>query len=233
MPWRALIAVSLIASCGASAYGRQGCGKLTCPEGALLIPPGTFVMGSDQAFSISEHAPAHQVTLTKAYCIDRTEVTQGAMAECVRRTKCKYSSDTISEWAQLHPRRPVDFVNWKEADAYCRAQGGRLPTDAEWEYAARGVDGRTYPWGNDPPTDEHWVVRPRGAGSATVKDVGTHPKGRSPFGLEDMSGNVAEWVADDCHRFQPDAAIDPKGPGNSEEDCRIKRGTAWSALNAG
>ncbi len=233
--WRArdLVALSLLGfavSCGAAACQGKGCGKLACPEGTVLIPPGTFVMGSDEEFSLSEQSPAHQVTLTKAYCIDRTEVTMAARWRCFKQKKCPSVHHSVGD---LPPNWPTDFVNWQEASDYCRAQGGRLPTDAEWEYAARGTDGRFYPWGNYPPTDEHWRVQPRGDIPSTVTDVGTHPKGRSFFGLEDMSGNLEEWVADYCHRFTEGPVIDPTGPVTSEEACRIKRGAGWSALNAG
>ncbi|HVZ35231.1 MAG TPA: SUMF1/EgtB/PvdO family nonheme iron enzyme [Polyangiaceae bacterium] len=160
-----------LACCGNAPRGRQdpqlhrerrrcdplcsGLLEAEVPEGAVLIPPGTFVMGSDTAFAISDHSPAHRVTLTKNYCIDRTEVTMGAFARCVRAKKCEYD-DTILDMGRMKPNWPMDFVNWQDADHYCRAQGGRLPTDAEWEFAARGTDGRIYPWGNDP--------RPRSTG---------------------------------------------------------------------
>jgi formylglycine-generating enzyme required for sulfatase activity len=198
----------------------------------VLIPPGTFVMGSDETFDISIQTPAHKVTLTKAYCIDRTEVTMGAFARCVRAKQCTYD-DTILGMAESYPRWPMDFVNWQDATDYCRVQGGRLPTDAEWEYAARGTDGRLYPWGNEPPTDEHWHIQPRGDSPSTVSDVGTHPKGRSFFGLDDMAGNVEEWVADACHRFSSGPVTDPKGPTDVGATCRIVRGGGWSAMNAG
>lgn len=194
-----------------------------------MIPPGTFEMGSNERILMSQHQPVHHVTLTKAYCIDRTEVTMGAFARCVRAKKCTYFNGTILGMGEMEPNWPMDFINWKEASEYCRLQGGRLPTDAEWEYAARGTDGRRYPWGNEPPTDEHWRVRRKGTTEKSA-DVGTHPKGRSFFGLEDMSGNVKEWVSDYCHRFSAEPVTDPKGPSKLDEDCRIKRGAAWSTL---
>ncbi|HVZ35229.1 MAG TPA: SUMF1/EgtB/PvdO family nonheme iron enzyme, partial [Polyangiaceae bacterium] len=86
--------MSLAASFGAAIISPAGCSKPKCPEGAVLIPPGTFVMGSDGEYDVSDHSPAHRVTLTKAYCIDRTEVTMGAFARCVRAKKCEYD-DTI------------------------------------------------------------------------------------------------------------------------------------------
>ncbi len=226
-----LVAMSLLAGCAAVAVCGAGCSKPECPDGAVLIPPGTFVMGSDEEFDISEQTPSHQVTLTKAYCIDRTEVTMGAFARCVRAKKCTYG-DTILGMAESYPRWPMDFVNWQDAADYCRVQGGRLPTDAEWEYAARGTDGRLYPWGNEPPTDEHWRVRRKGTTEKT-DDVGARPKGRSFFGLDDMAGNVEEWVADACHRYPPEPATDPKGPPSSDAKCRMKRGGGWSAPNPG
>ncbi len=229
--WRArrLLMLPLLGfavSCGAAACQGKGCGKVTCPEGTILIPPGTFEMGSNEELGISVQSPAHQVTLTKPYCIDRTEVTMGARWRCFQQKKCQSVRDTVRD---MPPNWPADFVSWQDAYDYCHAQGGRLPTDAEWEYAARGTDGRRYPWGNDSPTDEHWRWQPRGDIPATVTNVGTHPKGRSFFGLEDMSGNLKEWVADYCHGYPAGPVTDPKGPSSAEGDCRIKRGAGWSA----
>jgi len=222
---------SLTVGCGVAACGGKGCHKeLSCPEGAVLIPAGTFTMGTDAEEFSPRERPAHQVTLTKPYCMDRTEVTLEAMNACQRAGGCDASDSYVATMTKHYPKHPVDFVNWHDAVAYCTWKGARLPTEAEWEFAARGTDGRLYPWGNEPPTDEHWQVRPKGT-VWKVADVGTHPKGRSAFGVQDMAGNVKEWVADAWGYYDKEPRLDPLGaplPGE-RENYRTKRGSNWAA----
>jgi formylglycine-generating enzyme required for sulfatase activity len=174
-----------------------------------------------------------KVTLTKPYCIDRTEVTHKAYMACQDAGACRRRPDEPS----THPfwfNRPKDFVNWQQAVAFCTWRGGRLPTEAEWEFAARGTDGRVYPWGNEPPTAEHWRW-PHVRGSEPVLEVGSFPKGRSALGLDDMAGNVKEWVADPCGMHAESADVDPLGPDfpYTDRECHILRGAAWSAYEEG
>lgn len=220
-----------VVGCGAAACG-HGCGKLTCPDGAVLIPAGTFEMGTDDPEYKDVEGPAHKVTLTKPYCMDRTEVTHAAFWKCQQAGKCsdKRSKDI---YAKHRPNHPTFFVNWHEAVEFCRYRSGRLPTEAEWEFAARGTDGRVYPWGNERPTAEHWQIQPEGTRMETA-DVGTHPKGRSAFGLDDMAGNVHEWVADLWGYFDDRPAVDPVGapkPGE-REGYRMVKGATWWVPNA-
>jgi formylglycine-generating enzyme required for sulfatase activity len=166
----------------------------------IHIPAGTFAMGIDIPEAYSDEKPVHKVTLS-AFCMDRTEVTLDAYDACVKSGKCDTGGGTgLYSCGKLpqHSGRPVNCVTWDQAKAYCEAQGGRLPTEAEWEYAARGTDGRLYPWGNQPPDRTRFWA---GDGEdrycpGCPTTVGRFPKGASPFGVLDMIGNVKEWVAD-------------------------------------
>ena len=131
------------------------------------------------------------------------------------------------------PQQPVTCVTWAQADAYCRWKGGALPTEAQWEKAARGPDGRLYPWGDEPPPScEQMVMREGeiaipGCGLGRPDEVGTRPLGASPYGVENMGGNVYEWTADwyrgDYYEQAPD--VDPPGPdAPNVEGQRVTRG---------
>jgi formylglycine-generating enzyme required for sulfatase activity len=176
------------------------------PEGMVIIPAGPFTMGSDKVdheglgqqlglvrpLYVHEH-PERRVEL-KTYFIGRFEVTNREFLKFVEAT----GAETPPDWkgrkipAGLE-RHPVGFVSWYDADRYCRWRGGRLPTEAEWEKAARGVDGREYPWGN---TFDSSRLNTGEAPTPGPSPVGSFPQGRSPYGVEDLAGNVGEWVDD-------------------------------------
>jgi formylglycine-generating enzyme required for sulfatase activity len=188
------------------------------PEGMLLVPGGTFVMGSDVGGQEDEH-PAHRVTL-RSFFLDRTEVTNGAYAACISAGKCRAPDPSSAARVHFGPdakfrgsEQPVSSISWDDAAAFCAFVGKRLPTEAEFERAARGDDGRTYPWGNEPPTPERAVF-----GASCTANVGTHPQGAGPFGHLDLAGNVWEWIAD---VFDPEAYRRPTAdrglPGSCDE----------------
>jgi eukaryotic-like serine/threonine-protein kinase len=200
----------------------------------VYIPSGQFLMGSPdtEAGAGKEEKPQHPVYLP-VYWIDQTEVTNAMYTRCVREGVCSPPKETRSKTRPAYfdepgfGSYPVIYVAWKDAEAYCRWAGRRLPSEAEWEKAARGIDGRTYPWGEDPPG-------PRMANFnnqvGDTRAVGSYPAGASPFGALDMAGNVAEWVADwyDPDYYPVSPASNPAGPETGE--FRVIRGGSWFNL---
>jgi len=154
----------------------------------VLVPAGEFVMGSEAGPS---ERPVRRVFLD-AYYIDTYEVTNGLYGkflQATRRHEPRYWKD-----ARVNdPNQPVVGVTWYDAEAYCHWSGKRLPTEAEWEKAARGTDGRISPWGNQ--WDSARASTSDG-GSGKLSPVGSYEAGKSPYGAYDMAGNVWEWVAD-------------------------------------
>ena len=150
-----------------------------------LIPGAEFTMGSNSGDA--DESPAHTVSVS-SFWIDITETTNDEFAAFMQATG--YNAPAVQLGEGNHP---VTRVTWSDADAYCTWAGKRLPTEAEWEYAARGTDGRTYPWGNDWDAAK---VNGRETGIRSTTAVGSFGAGASPFGLLDMVGNVREWTAD-------------------------------------
>ena len=192
-------------------------------EDMVEIPAGPFTMGNDSADP--EDAPAHQVDLP-AYDIDRFEVTNADFAAFVQ--AAGYVTEVESagkknwrdEFAEGKENHPVTRVNWNDAAAYCEWLGKRLPTEAEWEKAARGEDGRSFPWGND------WDPSKANVKETGLRDtvaVGSFGAGASPYGVEDLAGNVWEWTADWYQAYPGNTAGDPY----YGEQCRVTRGGGW------
>ena len=179
-------------------------------------------MGSDEANSSNDSRPEHPVLLS-GYWIMRTEVTNEQYKSCVDAGACTEPANdrwTDSAFAE----HPVSEVSWQQAVDYALWSGGRLPTEAEWEKAARGTDGRAYPWGNEITGDTQLNYN---APTGDTVAVGSYPEGASIYGALDMAGNVEEWVADwyadDYYATSP--AENPAGP--EEGTFRILRGGSY------
>ena len=161
------------------------------------IPEGPFSMGSDGSQALEDERPRHDVWLD-TFLIDLFEVTTAEYASFL----ADQTRPTPWQWEAVDPTihhdRPVIGVDWHDADAYCRWAGKRLPTEAEWEKAARGTDGRWYPWGNQDPTDAraNFALGARFSYSQVLMPVHQYESGRSPHGLHHMAGNVWEWTQD-------------------------------------
>jgi formylglycine-generating enzyme required for sulfatase activity len=201
----------------------------------VIVEAGEFLMGSTETDkdAKSDERPQHKIFL-ESYFIDRTEVTNAMYKACVDAGACtppvQTNSLTHLDYYSNHEfdEFPVIHVNWNQALAYCRWRKARLPTEAEWEKAARGTDGRTYPWG-----EEIDCTRANYGGSngcvADTAEVGSYPDSASPYGLLDMSGNVLEWVNDwYLDNFYETSPLKyPKGPSSGER--RIARGGSWNS----
>jgi eukaryotic-like serine/threonine-protein kinase len=204
----------------------------------VRIPAGTFTMGTDKEGR--GDGPAHKVKITKAFYIDRNEVTQDVYAACVDEGSCTanknvHAGETIeSNWGcntlKDTPRHPANCVDREQAEKFCGYASKRLPTEAEWEYAARGTDGREYPWGNNPPTTCTMSALLGMAGECRERkgtsEVGHTVDGRSPFGALDMSGNVWEWVSDGYEPY-PSAEVSDPSVALTPQTRGVLRGGSW------
>ncbi len=163
------------------------------PRGMVEIPGGEFLMGRNNAAD-PEETPAHSVSLA-SYYLDKTPVTNSQYAGFVRATNGQGAPDSIqSEFPAGQDAWPVTNVSWHEASDYCQANGKRLPTEAEWEFAARGTDSRLYPWGNE---FTKGLANSTESGLNHPEPVGMRTAAASPFGVLGMSGNVWEWCEED------------------------------------
>jgi len=201
----------------------------------VYVPKGKFSMGSKKGFE--DETPVHTVTLD-AFWIGQTEITNAMYDLCIKSNICRphVRTDYYSRDGSL-PAYPTVFVSWDDAKKYCQWVGGRLPTEAEWEFAARGTDDRVYPWGNefqcklgnfdDETALDKEVVSggPNCDGYQYLAPVGIFPGNISPYGALDMAGNVWEWVSDWYGKYEKEAAVNPVGPKTG--DRRVVRGGSW------
>jgi len=184
----------------------------------VFVPAGEFIMGSDDAEADDDEKPL-SIVFGRDFWIDKFEVTNARYRRCMEAGACTrpvglgYDDPTRAN-------HPVTVISWKQAVAYCRWAGKRLPTEAEWEKAARGTDGRRYPWGNRYEAD-----RVNAGYTDGTTAVGSYPLGASPYGVMDMAGNVWEWTSS---LYKPY----PYDPNDGREDqdargARVNRGGTW------
>ena len=184
----------------------------------VLVPSGEFIMGSNERWD--DEAPEYIESVDKFY-IDRYEVTNAEYEKFTYDTKREepyhWPNGKVPKNKKNHP---VIYVNWHDASEYCKWKGKRLPTEQEWEKAARGDSGNIYPWGNT------WAINKSNhpyKGSTGTEPVGSYPNGKSPYGLYDMSGNVWEWV-DSFYLPHPGNNINR---GEYGMDKRVLKGGSW------
>jgi formylglycine-generating enzyme required for sulfatase activity len=223
-------------TCGVACASGQRCQErscmaVTCPTDAPRIPAGTFPMGSTEN---AAEMPVHSVTLS-AFCMGATEVTTAAYRTCIAGGGCTAPAlggscdDVISNWHRVdRENHPMNCLTWEQASDYCAWRGGRLPTEAEWEYAARGTDGRRFPWGNTEPSPADVPARLCWAHQLpeTTCPVRAFAVDASPFGMFDMAGNLFEWTADWHGPYAAGPVTNPTGPTTGTH--RARRGGVWT-----
>lgn len=193
----------------------------------VFIPAGHFEMGSvnGDARADEDEKPLHTVYLN-GYWIDRTEITNSMYVKCITAGICTTPAQSKFYLQAEYAEHPVIGVSWDQANAYCGWASRRLPTEAEWEKAARGTDGRIYPWGNSSPNEnlvnfDHLINE--------TTEVGSFPNGASPYGVLDMAGNAWEWTRDgyslDYYLFSPEENPLSESPVNR----RVLRGGNWDS----
>jgi formylglycine-generating enzyme required for sulfatase activity len=189
-------------------------GAPQCPAGTVLVAGATFNMGSSDP--ADDEKPAHPVTVG-AFCMDRAEVTVDAYAKCVASGKCVEAGSDPACNGSSRPNHPVNCVSAKQALEYCASVGKRLPSEEEWELAARGAAGRKYPWGDAIPSAQVCWQREKSEGTC---EVGATQGGATPEGIVDLTGNVLEWTSS-----KPCSYADP----NLCKEGRVVRGGSWYA----
>jgi len=225
-------------SCGYEEYRHEKTGIVL-----LKIPAGSFNMGSEDA-ELDER-PVHKVYLNEYY-IGKYEITNAQYKKFCDTTKREYPKEPnfagIKNYFEKYPEYPVCNISWEDARAFCAWSGLRLPTEAEWEKAARGNDGRKYPWGNEEcdAGDKYrcnffgnYTQYAKRDGYMYTSPVGFYSNGVSPYGCLDMAGNVWEWCADwyNAAYYGQSPKDNPQGPQSGTD--RTIRGGSWTNENGG
>lgn len=197
----------------------------------VTIPAGDFLMGSPEEKGRADERPRRSVYLD-AFLIDQVEVTNQRYMEFVKATGHRnppnpYGTGPLMSVKGIE-QLPVVQTTWYDAKAYCSWAKKRLPTETEWEKAARGTDGRLYPWGDEPPTAKRANFDREWEDERTLHAVGSLPEGDSPYGVKDMAGNAREWVSDwyDPDYYKGAPKRNPHGP-DTKGVVRSIRGGSW------
>ncbi|MBI3622361.1 MAG: formylglycine-generating enzyme family protein [Nitrospirae bacterium] len=227
----AVFILAIGTACGLMLTGCQR--EEPTPIGMVRVPAGPFTMGSDEEDTEGKTAefgmvkplyqdehPAHTVTLP-TYFIDQTEVTIAQYKKFIEATGARPPAD----WKEGKPPEgrdnyPASGMNWYDADRYCTWAGKQLPAEAEWEKAARGPNGLSFPWGNEFDPKK---ANTGGSGLNSLAPVGSFPQGRSPYGADDMAGNVWEWTAD-WYQAYPGSSYQSPAFG---QKTKVLRGGSW------
>jgi formylglycine-generating enzyme required for sulfatase activity len=237
-----IVSLHLLSGSSAGNTGYVDCATSTVPTGMKCIPGGPFIRGSNRTTvdedswrKVRDEAPEMTVSVS-TFFMDTNEVTFSEYQKCVQAKGCRPARPNYRGYSR--PNQPMLGVNWHHAHEYCRWIGKRLPTEAEWEKAARGADGELYPWGNANADCTRAIIQEKGkkgCGKGTTWDVGSRPPNR--YGLYDMAGNSWEWVhdwysADYAKCGAHCAGIDPKGPCEGKLQCpghtkKVVRGGSW------
>ena len=226
-------------------FGCSSSPQNSFPEDMVFIPEGPFTMGyaieNKNEWGDMDEDPVHEVMLSP-YWIDKYEVTSSDFAKFLNSNQdvaprfIEITPSVTIEYVEgkYQPRAglenfPINRVSWYGADAYCQWQGKRLPTEAEWEKAARGTDQRIFPWGDEFPDNSRVTFRRKfsNLGFNVMEPVDSMSRGVSPYGVHHMAGNVWEWVADwfDGGTYEDHELKDPKGPETGVS--RVLRGGNW------
>ncbi len=201
----------------------------------VTIAEGSFIRGSGSDTGRADERPRRTIYLN-AFMIDKYEVTNAQYLKFIAATGHQepfnvYGTGSLFDMKRIETL-PVVQVTWHDAADYCQWVGKRLPTEAEWEKAARGTDGRSYPWGNKAPSAHHVNFNRDWVATGTLLPVGSLPDGVSPYGVHDMSGNAREWVQDwyAKHYYQVAPDRNPKGPETGL--LKVIRGGSWHSFES-
>ncbi|MFO0624752.1 MAG: SUMF1/EgtB/PvdO family nonheme iron enzyme [Polyangiales bacterium] len=224
-------------ACGRACAAGQGCLQgvcapsvgVLCPSGMILVPGGSFVMGAptDEPESLSTERPQHRVTLN-SFCLARAEVTVVDYQRCVAAGGClpPLGGTGCNENMAGRQSHPINCIEWNDAVSVCSFlyPAGRLPTEAEWEFAATVAGTRRYPWGDTPPSNQLcWSGVTMRTSSCPIE---AFPAGATPTGVQDLLGSVGEWVADRYDAYDAADQVNPSGPSMGTE--HVVRGNGWS-----